>query len=79
MKAEYWTIAGCALFFAITAPIYWWLTYDPTGTTALVMTFLRRVQWAVLRGRDSGVALPGEDRRGARMLANRADRRTGCA
>src|SRR5688500_20121439 len=40
MKAEYWTIAGCAVFFAITAPIYWWLTYDPTGTTALVMTFL---------------------------------------
>ena len=40
MKAEYWTIAGCAVFFAVTAPIYWWLTYDPTGTTALVMTFL---------------------------------------
>ena len=35
MKAEYWTIAGCAVFFAATAPIYWWLTYDPTGTTAL--------------------------------------------
>ncbi|MGH3459646.1 cytochrome c oxidase subunit 4 [Aeromicrobium sp.] len=40
MKAEYWTIAGCAIFFAATAPIYWFLTYDPTGTTALVMTLL---------------------------------------
>ena len=40
MKAEYWTIAGCCVFFGVTAPIYWWLTYDPTGTTALVMTAL---------------------------------------
>jgi hypothetical protein len=40
MKAEFWTIAGCAIFFVATAPIYWFLTYDPTGTTALIMTTL---------------------------------------
>jgi hypothetical protein len=40
MKAEYWTIVALAVFFAIVAPVYWFLTYDPTGTTALVMTLL---------------------------------------
>ena len=40
MKAEFWTVAGCAIFFVATAPIYWFLTYDPTGTTALIMTTL---------------------------------------
>ena len=40
MKAEYWTIISCGIFFALIAPIYWVLTQDPTGTTALVMTFL---------------------------------------
>ena len=40
MKAEYWTIAALAVFFAVTAPIYWFVSYDPTGTAALVMTFL---------------------------------------
>ena len=40
MKAETWTILGCGIFFALIAPIYWLLTEDWTGTTALVMTFL---------------------------------------
>jgi hypothetical protein len=40
MKAETWTILGCGIFFALVAPVYWFLSYDPTGTTALVMTFL---------------------------------------
>jgi len=40
MKAELWTIAGCGIFFALISPIYWVLTKDPTGTTALVMTTL---------------------------------------
>jgi ABC-type maltose transport system permease subunit len=40
MKAEYWTIISCGIFFVFIAPVYWVLTGDPTGTTALVMTFL---------------------------------------
>jgi hypothetical protein len=40
MKAESWTIWACGIFFLLVAPIYWVLTKDPTGTTALVMTFL---------------------------------------
>ena len=40
MKAEYWTIISCGVFFALIAPIYWVISEDPTGTTALVMTFL---------------------------------------
>jgi hypothetical protein len=40
MKAETWTILACGVFFALIAPVYWVLTSDPTGTTALVMTTL---------------------------------------
>src|ERR1044072_479619 len=40
MKAEYWTIIACGIFFAIVAPVYWVLTHDYTGTSALTMTFL---------------------------------------
>lgn len=40
MKAETWTILACGIFFLVVAPIYWLLTNDYTGTTALVMTFL---------------------------------------
>ena len=40
MKAESWIIVSLAIFCALVAPIYWWITYDPTGTTALVMTTL---------------------------------------
>jgi hypothetical protein len=40
VKAESWIIVSIAIFCALVAPIYWWVTYDPTGTTALVMTTL---------------------------------------
>ena len=40
MKAESWIIVSLAIFCALVAPIYWWITYDWTGTTALVMTTL---------------------------------------
>lgn len=40
MKAEFWTIVSCGIFFVLISPIYWVLTSDPTGTTALVMTTL---------------------------------------
>jgi hypothetical protein len=40
VKAESWIIVSLAIFCALVAPIYWWITYDWTGTTALVMTTL---------------------------------------
>jgi hypothetical protein len=34
-------IFGCtAIFFGIVTPVYWFMSYDPTGTAALTMTFL---------------------------------------
>ena len=40
MKAESWVVIACAIFFALIAPIYWLVSGDPAGTTALTMTFL---------------------------------------
>lgn len=40
MKAEAWIFILCTIFFAIVAPAYWFITYDPTGTAALIMTTL---------------------------------------
>jgi len=40
MKAESWIFGINAVFFALVAPAYWFLSYDPTGTAALVMTAL---------------------------------------
>ncbi|MGI8723158.1 MAG: cytochrome c oxidase subunit 4 [Geodermatophilaceae bacterium] len=40
MKVETRTIAGVGLFFTIVGPIYAYVSKDPTGTAALVMTAL---------------------------------------
>jgi len=40
MRAEAWIFAICTVFFLLVAPAYWFISYDPTGTSALVMTFL---------------------------------------
>ncbi len=40
MKVEAWIFATCAIFFVAVAPAYWFITGDPTGTSALVMTAL---------------------------------------
>jgi hypothetical protein len=40
MKAETWIFAICTAFFVLVAPAYWFITGDPTGTSALTMTFL---------------------------------------
>src|SRR6478735_3659578 len=40
MKAESWVFGITAIFVAVVAPAYWFLTEDPTGTSALVMTAL---------------------------------------
>ena len=40
MKVEGWIFGGLAIFFAVVTPIYWFMSKDPTGTTALILTFL---------------------------------------
>lgn len=40
MKAETWIFVICTFFFTLVAPAYWFITEDPTGTSALVMTAL---------------------------------------
>jgi len=40
MKAETWIFVICTFFFVLVAPAYWFVTEDPTGTSALVMTAL---------------------------------------
>jgi hypothetical protein len=40
MKAETWIFGICSAFFVVVAPAYWFISEDPTGTSALVMTAL---------------------------------------
>jgi hypothetical protein len=40
MRAEAWIFAICTVFFVLVTPAYWFISYDPTGTSALTMTFL---------------------------------------
>ncbi len=37
MKTEGLLFAGCAVFFAVVDIVYWTLSRDPTGTTALAL------------------------------------------
>jgi len=46
MKVEGWLFLGCGIFFAGTDIVYWYLSKDPTGTTALALA----VGLAVLTG-----------------------------
>lgn len=39
MKVESWVFASCAIFLVFVTPLYWFMSEDWTGTTALVMTF----------------------------------------
>ena len=39
MKVEGLIFVVVALFFLIVTPIYWFMSEDPTGTTALTLTF----------------------------------------
>jgi ABC-type antimicrobial peptide transport system permease subunit len=40
MRSETWIFVICSVFFVLVAPAYWLITGDPTGTSALTMTFL---------------------------------------
>jgi drug/metabolite transporter (DMT)-like permease len=46
MKVEGWLFLGCGIFFGVTDIVYWYLSKDPTGTTALALA----VGLAVLTG-----------------------------
>ncbi|PZF82278.1 cytochrome c oxidase subunit 4 [Jiangella anatolica] len=39
MKIEGLIFAIVTVFFAVVTPVYWFMSEDPTGTTALVLTF----------------------------------------
>jgi hypothetical protein len=39
VKVEAWIFGILTLFIVIVTPIYWFMSEDPTGTSALVMTF----------------------------------------
>jgi len=40
MKAEARVFGICTVFLVLVAPAYWFITSDPTGTSALTMTML---------------------------------------
>ena len=37
MRVEGWLFVGCGIFLAGADIVYWYLSYDPTGTTALAL------------------------------------------
>jgi Cytochrome c oxidase subunit IV len=39
VKAEAWIFYGLTIFFGLVTPIYWFMSEDPTGTVALILTF----------------------------------------
>jgi hypothetical protein len=40
VKVEAWIFGALAIFFGIVTPIYWFMSKDPTGTAALIMSLL---------------------------------------
>jgi hypothetical protein len=40
VKVEAWIFGIVTLFMLVVAPVYWFMSEDPTGTTALTMSFL---------------------------------------
>lgn len=40
MKVEAWIFGALAIFCAVVTPVYWLMSKDPTGTAALLLTFL---------------------------------------
>ena len=50
MKAEAWIFGVLGIFFALFTPVYWFMSKDPTGTAALIMTFLLVVMIAAYFG-----------------------------
>ena len=66
MKAETWVFGSAAIFFAAVSPVYWFVTGDWTGTSALVMATLLVIMVALYLGAS-----------GARMDPRPEDRKDG--
>ncbi|MCH1868200.1 cytochrome c oxidase subunit 4 [Nocardioides sp. CFH 31398] len=66
MKAETWVFGSSAIFFAAVSPVYWFVTGDWTGTSALVMATLLVLMVALYLGAS-----------GARMDPRPEDRKDG--
>ena len=76
MKVEGWLFLGCGVFFAGTDIVYWYLSKDPTGTTALAFA----VVFAVLTGfyvLFTGRRLPKRPEDDPRLRSRRAPARSG--
>ena len=68
MKVEAWIFVICSVFFMLVAPAYWFITYDPTGTSALTMTFLLTLLVAFYLGFHASKMEPRpEDRQDAEI------------
>jgi hypothetical protein len=39
VKVEAWIFGALAIFFVVVTPVYWLMSEDATGTTALILTF----------------------------------------
>lgn len=50
MKVEAWIFAIATAFFLFITPVYWFITYDWTGATALAMTMLLALMITVYLG-----------------------------
>ena len=50
MKAEAWMFGGLTIFFALVTPVYWFMSEDPTGTTALILSFFLVLMLAAYLG-----------------------------
>ena len=48
VKAEAWIFARLTLFFALVTPVYWVMSEEPTGTSALILTFFLVLMIALL-------------------------------
>ncbi len=69
MKAEAWVFGFLAVFFLVVAPSYWFLSSDPTGTAALVMSFFLAVLVAFYLGFHAKKMDPRpEDRKEAEIV-----------
>jgi hypothetical protein len=68
MKAETWIFGICTVFFLLVAPAYWFIARDPTGTSALTMTFLLTLLVTLYLGVHSAKMAPRpEDRQDAEI------------
>jgi hypothetical protein len=50
VKTETLIFGICSAFFIVVAPLYWFMSYDPTGTAALTMTALLCILVAIYLG-----------------------------